>query len=117
MNPPSVQVLVAGHVTDPGIAVGEIDVEWNMTLVADNHFDRLTPYMREPVSELADVGQRCGEAEDVHCGGKVDQHLLPYRAALDVIEEVDLIDDHVAEVLQTLAGQEHVAKDLGGHDA
>ena len=46
---------------------------------------------------------------------QVDEDFFPHRAALAVVEEVDLVEHHGAQVVQGLASEQHVAEDLGGH--
>ena len=72
-------------------------------------------HLLEPGGELREVGQRRRQADDLDVGGEVDEHLLPGRAPLLVVEEVDLVDDDRGEVGQLLLGQQDVAEDLGGH--
>ena len=49
-------------------------------------------------------------------GRQVDDHLLPHRPAIGVLQEVHLVEDHEAEVGQRRRpGVDHVAQHLGRH--
>ena len=74
------------------------------------------PDRLDPVGELLGVGHRGREAHQVHVGRAVDDDLLPHRAAVGVLEVVDLVEHHVAQALQgRRPGVDHVAQDLGRH--
>ena len=50
------------------------------------------------------------------CGGQVDDHLLPHRPAVGVLQEVHLVEHDEAEVVERRrAGVDHVAQHLGRH--
>ena len=104
------------HAAEAGFAAGDGELEGHGPAVLLDHPDRPLAHMGQPLGELVQVAERGAEADDLHVPGQVDQHLLPGGAALFVVEEVDLIDDHAAEVGDLLAGEQHVPQDLGGHD-
>src|SRR3546814_12271834 len=63
------------------------------------------------------VGYRGGEAHEAHVEGEVDHHLLPHGTAVGVLEEVHLVEHHVAQPAQRVGPRvDHVAEHLGGHD-
>ncbi len=48
--------------------------------------------------------------------GQVDDHFLPHRAAVGVLQEVHLVEHDDGEVVERrAAGVDHVAQHLGGH--
>ena len=78
---------------------------------------RRAPHGRHPVGQLVGVRHGGRQAHQPHPVGQVDDHLLPHRAAVGVLQEVDLVEDDHAEVAQRPgAAVDHVAQHLGGHD-
>ena len=55
------------------------------------------------------------ETHDPDVSGEVDEHLFPDGASVGIVEEVNLVDDHGGEVLELLAAEQHVPKNLGRH--
>ena len=71
----------------------------------------------EPIAEFAGVGDGGREGHEAHVAGETEDDLLPDRAAVGVLEEVDLVEDHATQVGEGRRPRiEHVAEDLGGHD-
>jgi hypothetical protein len=76
----------------------------------------LAPHGLDPVGELLGVGHRGRQADQVDPRVEVDDHLLPHRAPVGVLEVVDLVEDDVAQPLEGGRGAvDHVAQHLGGH--
>ena len=66
--------------------------------------------------QLLGVGDRGRQAHQAHRRRQVDDHLLPHRPAVGVLEEVHLVEDDDAEAVERRrAAVDHVAEDLGGH--
>ncbi len=62
------------------------------------------------------VVYRGGQADEADLGWREDQDLFPHPAAVGVLYEVDLVEDHRVQPGQEVrAGQQHVAQHLGGH--
>ena len=77
---------------------------------------RRAPHRLDPRRQLAGVADRGGQAHQPHVAGEVDDHLLPHRAAVGVLQEVHLVEHHQPEVVEgRRAGVDHVAQHLGGH--
>ena len=75
----------------------------------------LATNLGEPCSEVLEVAERGGETHDPDVSGEVDEHLFPDGASVGIVEEVNLVDDHGGEVLELLAAEQHVPKNLGRH--
>jgi hypothetical protein len=74
------------------------------------------PHGGDPVGQLLGVGHRGRQAHQADLRGEVDDHLLPHRASVGVLEVVDLVEDDVAQAGEGgRAGVDHVAEHLGGH--
>ena len=70
-----------------------------------------------PFGEVLDIRHGCGQADDSHALGQVDDHFLPHRPAETVGEIVHLVKNHVTQGVKRHGMLvEHVAQDLGGHD-
>ena len=52
----------------------------------------------DPLGELVGVAHRRRQAHQPDVGRKVDDHLLPHRAAIGVLQEVHLVEHHHVEV-------------------
>ena len=73
-------------------------------------------HRRDPVGQLLGVRHRGRQAHQPHVGGQVDDHLLPHRAAVGVLEVVHLVEhDERRPSSAGDAGVDHVAQHLGGH--
>ena len=71
---------------------------------------------RDPVGELLGIGHGGGQAHEPHLGREVDDHLLPHRAAVRVLQVVHLVEHHEPQIPQRArAAVDHVAQDLGRH--
>ena len=81
------------------------------------HHRRHRPADRaDPAGELVGVRDRGGQADEPDVVGCVDDHLLPHRTAVRVLEVVDLVEHDPREGVEGPgAGVDHVAEDLGGH--
>ncbi len=80
--------------------------------------DRLcwTAHRRDPVGQLLGIRYRRRQADEQHRCRQVDDHLFPHRAAIRVLQKVDLVEHHDAERVEGIrAGVDHVPKHLGGH--
>ena len=92
-------------------------VQGHRPLVAEDRGQLLGADLRQPLPELVQVRDRGREADEADPGGREDQALFPDRAALPVVHEVHLVEDHVLDVVQGLgAVEDRVAQDLRGHD-
>ena len=115
VGPPSVERLeevqpVVGAVADE-IAV----VEAHRAAQLDDRGGRPADGL-DPGGQLARVAHRRREAHEADVGGQVDDHLLPHRAAIGVLQVVDLVEhDQPEAVERRRAGVDHVAQHLGGH--
>ena len=69
---------------------------------------------RDPVGDLLDVGDGRREADEDDVLGRADDDLLPHRAAPLVAHVVALVEDDVAELLESRAVQ-RVPEDLRRH--
>ena len=61
---------------------------------------RLAPDGLNPVGELLGVGHRRRQADEVDRRRGVNDDLLPHRAAIGILQVVDLVEDDVAEPLE-----------------
>ncbi len=69
-----------------------------------------------PSGELLRVGDRRRQVHELNVGGEVDDHLLPHRAAIPVLEVVHLVEDDDAERPEPVrVGVDHVAEHLRRH--
>ncbi len=89
-------------------------LELHRSVVLDDR-RRGPPYLGEPGRQLLRVRHRGRQADQAHVGRDVDDHLLPHRPPVGVLEVVDLVEHDEAQVLEVPAGVDHVAEDLGGH--
>ncbi len=81
-----------------------------------DHRLRRSAHGGDPVGQLLGVRHRGRQAHERHVGRQVDHHLLPHRPAVGVLEEVHLVEHHVAKTPQRRRScVDHVAEDLGGH--
>ena len=64
---------------------------------------RRAPHRLDPRRQLAGVADRGGQAHQPHVAGEVDDHLLPHRAAVGVLEEVHLVEHDEPEVVERRA--------------
>ena len=95
--------------------VVEVIVQRHGTLIVAHQPGRPV-HLIEPVCHLLGVTHRRRETDQLHVRRAPNEHFLPHDAALLVGQEVDLVDDHVADVAQLVAADhEQVAQDLGGH--
>ncbi len=70
----------------------------------------------DPRRQLGGVADRRREADQAHVRREVDDDLLPHRAAVRVLQEVDLVEHDEAEVVERRRpGVDHVAQHLGRH--
>ncbi len=70
-----------------------------------------------PGREILDIGDRGGQSDDADLPGKMDDDLLPDRAAETVGEVMDLVEyDEPQRVERGRMLVEHVAQYLGRHD-
>ena len=70
-----------------------------------------------PGREILDIGDRGGQSDDADLPGKMDDDLLPDRAAEPVGEVMDLVEyDEPQRVERGRMLVEHVAQYLGRHD-
>jgi hypothetical protein len=71
---------------------------------------------RHPVDHLLVVGDGGRQPHEADVLRGLDHDLLPHRAPGIVVDVVDLVEDHIADVVKA-AGilVDQVAKDLGGH--
>ena len=92
-------------------------VQGHRTAVGLDHLQLVLAHLAQPRAQLLDVGDRGREADEAHARGGEDQRLLPDRAALEVVQEVDLVEHRVLDVVE-LGGvlEDRVAQDLRGHD-
>jgi hypothetical protein len=83
----------------------------------DDDVEGRGPDLRHPRREVVDVRNRGGEADHPDVLRGVDDRLLPDRAALDVVDVVDLVVDHRADVLEaSRILEDRVPEHLRGHD-
>ncbi len=70
----------------------------------------------DPLGELVDVADRGGQADQPDVLGQVDHHLLPDRAPIGILQEVDLVEHDEAEIVQQPGPSvDHVAQHFGRH--
>src|SRR5207248_6913895 len=85
---------------------------------ADVVEDRLhaSAVLGHPLRDLAVVADRGRQSDELDGARRLDDDLLPHRAAREVVEVVDLVQDHVAHQVEA-AGifVDQVAEDLGRH--
>ena len=55
------------------------------------------PDGRQPVSELAGVGDGGGQGHQADVRSEVQDDLLPDRTPVRILQEVDLVEDHPAQ--------------------
>ena len=64
------------------------------------HQPRRAPHGGEPVGQLLGVRHGGRQAHERHRGRQVDDHLLPHRAAVGVLQVVDLVEHDEAQAVQ-----------------
>ena len=70
----------------------------------------------DPVGELLRVRDRGRKAHEVDVRRGMDDHLFPHRAAVGILQVMDLVEHDVAQPSQRRRVRvDHVAQDLGGH--
>ena len=75
-----------------------------------------TAHGRDPLGQLRHVAHRRRQAHEADGLRQVDDHLLPNRAPVRVLEEVHLVEHDESEVVQRPRPPvDHVAEDLGRH--
>ncbi len=85
------------------------------TVLLDDDFGG-PPHAAHPGAELIAVGHRRRQAHEHHLGSTENEHLLPHRAAVGVLEVVHLVEHDEPEPGELRrAGEEHVAQHLCGH--
>ncbi|MEZ5203894.1 MAG: hypothetical protein R2701_05820 [Acidimicrobiales bacterium] len=97
------------------VADEEVVHQLHRPLVLD-HRDGGTARRFDPPRELLGVRHGGRQAHEAHRRGRVHQDLLPHRPAVAVLEVVDLVEDHPAELGKRPRPRvDHVAEHLGGH--
>ena len=77
----------------------------------------LSPNRGDPVGQLLRVRDRRRQADEVHRRGAVDDHFLPDRAPVSVLQVMNLVENHIPQsVERRRRSVDHVAQDLGRHD-
>ena len=84
--------LVVGAITDEVVVV-----ETHRAARLDHHRRRPT-HRLDPGGQLVGVAHGRRQAHEAHLGRQVDDHLLPHRSAIGVLEEVDFVEDHETKV-------------------
>ena len=70
----------------------------------------------DPLGQLGCVADRGRQAHQPHPSREVDDHLLPHRPAVGVLQEVHLVEHDDRESIECRAARvDHVAQHLGGH--
>ena len=101
---------VVGAVADE-VAVVEVD---GPAQLDDGR--RRAAHRLDPRRQLGRVADRRRQAHQLHVAREVDDHLLPHRPAVGVLQEVDLVEHDEAEVVERAgSGVDHVAQHLGRH--
>src|SRR5919106_1734726 len=91
-------------------------LEGDRSSLLDDHAGRAAE-RSDPLAELLCVGDRRRQTHDRDRQRKVDQDLLPYGAAVRVLEVVHLVHHHRDQAVQRVASLvQHVPQHLGGHD-
>ena len=109
--------LALCHVEDPRVQVHEAVLEGHRPLLMVDHLEFVMTDALDPVPELLQVRDRRRESDESDVVRCEDQALLPNRAAVLVVDEVDLVEDHEVEIVEAFRILEHrVAEDLGRHD-
>ena len=69
-----------------------------------------------PLSDLAVVADGGRQSDELDAQRSLDDDLLPHRAAREIVDVVDLVEDDVAHRIESLqVFVDEVAQDLGGH--
>ena len=99
-----------------GAVADEIEVvELHRSPLLD-HGIRRTTDGADPLGQLPRVAHGRRQADQLHTSRQVDDHLLPHRPAIGVLQEVHLVEHHDAQVVESLrSAVDHVAQHLGGH--
>ena len=70
----------------------------------------------DPLGQLGRVADGRREADQAHPHRQVDDHFLPNRSAVGVLQEVHFVEHHYRQVAQRrAAGVDHVAQHFCGH--
>jgi hypothetical protein len=77
---------------------------------------RGSPHRRQPVAQFPGIGNGRREGDHPDLRREVQDDLLPDGPPIGILQEVDLVEDHPAEVGRRHGPRiEHVAEYLGGH--
>ena len=98
------------------VAHREPDPKLHRTL-GDAHGGDVAALEAHPVRDFLEVADGRGEADELDVRRRLDDDLLPDRAAREVIDVMDFVEDDVADLLQSLRVLiNKVAQDLRRHD-
>jgi len=70
----------------------------------------------DPVCDLVGVGHGRRQAHEANMVREVDDHFLPYRSSVRVLEKVHFVENDETQSLESLGSAvDHVAEHFGGH--
>ncbi len=102
---------------EPAPPRGDQEPQRDCSTLLDDDVDLVPAHRAQPRAEVVEVRDRRRQPDDLDLRVQVDEDLFPGRAALAVVEEMDLVDHDGVEALELVARQQHVAEDLGRHHA
>jgi len=81
-----------------------------------DHEPGITSTARNPSGELLRIGDRCRQAHQRDLNREMNDHLLPDRTAIPILQVMDLVQHHHRKSIERRRlGIDHVAKHLGRH--
>ncbi len=94
----------------------DLCIERNWTMGRKGNI-RWTTDDRQPSGNFLRVPNGCGEADQHHLRGQVDDDFLPHTAAIRVLDEMHFVEDDDRQSIQRVVScVDHVAEDFGRHD-
>ena len=102
---------------DAGFRIEPLPVQRDRAVLVPDDRDLVPLDCRDPFGELLRVRDGGRKAEEAHVLLREDDGFLPDIAALDVVDEVDFVEDHVAQRGEGRVPRDgHIAVDLRRHD-
>ena len=90
-----------------------MEVDWSLVFHDDLKW---TSHRSDPLPEHGGIGHGGGETNESNLGRGHDDDLFPDPSSIGILDEMDLIENHHAQIPQCRrVGQQHVSEDFSGH--
>jgi len=83
-----------------GVAPQRAHMQRHVAVLAQHDAPGSAARELDPRQEVLRLAQGSGEGHELHRGRQVHERLFPHGAALDVVDVVDLVGDHAAEIIE-----------------